>query len=450
MSNKISIIQKSLKVRLYPTSEQEDFLNKAFGCYRFAYNFRKNEKDDFYDQNIKGKSLSKEEIKETYKNFHPKTQKELCDEYTWLRDIPAITVTAALRNCEDSYTKFYKSLNTKSKRKIGFPKFKSRKENRHSFPVYMLSRACLDFDHRSIKIPKLGSTEFAHAEDKSQKWIGWYKEATPKHMTISRNPAGEYWCSILFEKQQDTFIRANLDRAIGLDFSPNSLYVNDLNETALEYEPQKQLHLKQLKHLQRNLARKKKGSKNREKARVKLARLEQHIVDSRRDYIEKETLRLVRTYDLIGIEDLNLVGMMKFSHNAKNYVDASWSTFVNKLIWKAKFNNCLVIQSDRFYPSSKTCHHCGYVNENLKLSDRVWTCPDCGKELIRDQNAATNLKDNVKSILCKDLAPFLGMEHADVMSVEDVEVIFINDELCGASYETERPNCEVGQEAPDS
>ena len=205
-----------------------------------------------------------------------------------------------------------------------------------------------------------------------------------------------------------------------------------------------------MKHLQRNLARKKSGSKNREKARVKLARLEQHIVDSRRDYIEKETLRLVRTYDLIGIEDLNLVGMMKFSHNAKNYVDASWSTFVNKLTWKAKFNDCLVVQSDRFFPSSKTCNHCGYVNPNLTLKDRVWTCPDCGEKIIRDQNAGINLKNNAKSILCKDLAPFLGMEHAEVMSVEDVEAIFINNELCGASYETERPGREVGQEATKS
>lgn len=450
MPDEISITQKSLKVRLYPTLEQKDFLSKAFGCYRFAYNFRKNEKDSFYNQNIRDKSLSKEEIKEVYRSFLPKTQKELCDEYTWLRDIPAITVTAALRNCEDTYTKFYKSLNTKGKRKVGFPKFKSRKENRQSFPVYMLSRTCLDFDHRGIKIPKLGKIKFAHAEDKSQRWISWYKEAIPKHMTISRNPVGEYWCSILFEKRQEVMIRSNLDKAIGLDFSPNLLYLNDLNETAPDYRPQKQLHLKQLKHLQRNLARKKKGSKNREKARVKLARLEQHIADSRRDYIEKETLRLVREYDLIGIEDLNLVGMMKFSHNAKNYVDTSWSTFVQKLVWKAKFNDCLVIQSDRFYPSSKICHHCGYGNKSLKLSDRVWTCPCCGERIIRDQNAAINLKDNAKSILCKDLADFLGMEHAEVMSVEGVEAIFINNELCGASYETERPSCEAGHEATES
>ena len=439
MSDKISIIQKSLKVRLYPTPEQKTILNKTFGCCRLLYNERLIEHKLWFEQN---KDLPKEERTK----FEGKLPKELREtKYGFLgEDTIAEALIQSQRNCEQAYSNFFKSLSGKRKgKKVGYPRFKKKSDHRDSFTLYQFRKNCFDFDHRYLTILKLGKTKFAHTEDKSQKWIGWYKEATPKHMTISRNPAGEYWCSILFEKQQDTFIRASLDKAIGLDFSPNSLYVNDLNETASGYRPQKQLHSKQLRHLQRSLARKQKGSRNREKARVKLARLEQHIADSRRDYIEKETLRLVRTYDLIGIEDLNLVGMMKFSHNAKNYVDASWSTFVNKLIWKAKFNNCLVIQSDRFYPSSKTCHHCGYINSELTLRDRVWICPDCGAKIVRDQNAAINLGNNAKSMLCKDLAPFLGMEHAEVMSVKGVEVIFINDELCIASYETERPDREI-------
>jgi putative transposase len=402
MFNKISTIQKSLKVRLYPTPEQKIILNKTFGCCRLLYNERLVEHNLWYEQN---KDLPKED-RSKFKGKLPKELRET--KYDFLcEDTIAEALIQSQRNCEQAYSNFFKSLSGKRKgRKVSYPRFKKKSDHKGSFTLFMLRKNCFDFDHRQLLIPKLGKTKFTHAEDKSQKWIGWYKKAVPRHMTISKNPAGEYWCSILFEKQQDNFIRASLDNAIGLDFSPSSLYVNDLNETALGYKPQKQLHLKQLKHLQRNLARKKAGSRNREKARVKLARLEQHIADSRRDYIEKETLRLVREYDLIGIEDLNLVGMMKFSHNAKNYVDTSWSTFVNKLIWKAKFNDCLVIQSDRFYPSSKTCHHCGHINNDLKLSDRVWTCPNCGAEIIRDQNAAINLKNNAKSMLCKDLTPF--------------------------------------------
>lgn len=443
MSDDISIIRRSLKVRLYPTSDQKIILNKTFGCCRLLYNERLVEHNLWWEEN---KDLPKEErIK-----FKGKLPKELREaKYPWLGEgTIAEALIQSQRNCEQAYSNFFKSLTGKRRgKKVGYPKFKKKSDHRDSFTLYMLREHCFDFDHRILVIPKLGKTGFAHAEDKSQKWVTWYKEAAPKSITISRNPAGEYWCSILFEKQQDLTVHANLDNAVGLDFSPGSLYVDDTNQVAPGYIPQKQYHLKQLRHLQRSLARKQKGSKNREKARVKLARLEQHIADSRRDYIEKETLRLVRKYDLIGVEDLNLVGMMRFSRNAKNYVDASWSTFVNKLIWKAKFNNCLVIQSDRYYPSSKTCHHCGYINHNLTLRDRVWTCPDCGAEIIRDQNAAINLKNNAKSSLAEDLALFLGVEHAEVTSMEGIEVQLTNGELYGVFYEVESEESDPSHEA---
>ena len=443
MSDDISIIQRSLKVRLYPTSKQKIILNKTFGCCRLLYNERLVEHNLWWEEN---KDLPKEE-RTKFKGKLPKELRET--KYSWLgEDVIAEALGQSQRNCEQAYSNFFKSLAGKRKgRKVGSPKFKKKSDHRDSFTLCMLRKHCFDFDHRILVIPKLGNTKFAHAEDKSQKWVTWYKEATPRSITISRNPAGEYWCSILFEKQQELVIHASLDNAIGLDFSPDSLYIDDTNQVAPDYVPQKQHHLKQLRHLQRNLARKQKGSKNREKARVKLARFEKHISDSRRDYIEKETLRLVRQYDLIGVEDLNLVGMMKFSHNAKNYVDTSWSMFVNKLIWKAKFNNCLVIQSDRYYPSSKTCHHCGHINRNLTLRDRVWTCPDCGAEIIRDQNAAINLKNNARSLLIDDLALSLGMEHTEVMSMEDIEATYLNGEISGVSYEVESEKSDLSHEA---
>ena len=147
---------------------------------------------------------------------------------------------------------------------------------------------------------------------------------------------------------------------------------------------------------------------------------------------------LVRTYDVIGIEDLNLQGMMKFSHNAKNYVDTSWYTFTQKLIWKSQFNDCNVIKSDRFYPSSKTCNHCGYVNKNLTLKDRKWICPNCGTEIIRDQNAAQNLRDNAISLLVDEITSTLGMERTEVMSMEGMEAAYCNGTLSGVSYEVEK------------
>ena len=234
-----------------------------------------------------------------------------------------------------------------------------------------------------------------------------------------------------------------LSSSVGLDFSPSSLYVDNNNNTAPNYKPYKQINKKKLTKLQRRLARKQKDSKNREKARVKLARFEKHISDSRKDYIEKETLRLVRTYDVIGIEDLNLQGMMKFSHNAKTYVDVSWHTFTQKLIWKAQFNNCIVVKSDRFYPSSRTCNRCGYINHNLTLKDRKWICPNCGSEIIRDENAGKNLRDNAINLLVDEIKSTLGMERTEVMSMENMEATYFNGMLSGVSYEVENQGSDV-------
>ena len=192
---------------------------------------------------------------------------------------------------------------------------------------------------------------------------------------------------------------------------------------------------------------KKKGSNNREKARIKLARFEKHISDSRKDYIDKATLRLVRTYDVIGIEDLNLKGMMKFSYNAKNYVDTSWYTFTQKLIWKSQFNNCVVVKSDRFYPSSKTCNHCGYINHNLTLKDRKWICPNCGADIIRDANAGKNLRDNAINLLTEEINSVLGMERTEVMSMEDMEVSLSNRMIYGVSCKVESEESNSSHEA---
>lgn len=437
-------IHKSLKVRLYPSEEQKVILNKTFGCCRFVYNKHKEEKDNFYNENIKDKNLSKKEIQELYKTFKPKTQKEFCDEFEWLREIPAITVTDTIRKCDNAYNNFFKSVSGKRKgRKVGFPKFKSRKEKNQSFSVYMLSENCLDWEHRLITVPKFKQIRFRHSEDKKGKWIEWFKDATPKNITVSKNTCGEYWCSILFEKKQDISQSINTNKAIGLDFSPNYLYINDLGESAPNFKKAKQENIKKLTKLQRCLFRKQKDSKNREKARTKLTRFENHIANIRKDYREKETLRLVRENDIIGIEDLNIQAMEKFSHNAKNYVDTSWYAFITRLEQKAKFYNCLVIKSDKFYPSSKTCNHCGYVKKDLKLSDRTWICPQCGKEIQRDQNAAKNLKDNALKILVDDMKSALLLEQEEVMPMEDMEVEICNSEIYGVSYE-------VGNQSSDA
>ena len=432
-------ICKSLKLRIYPSEEQKVILNKTFGCCRVIYNERLTEHINY--SNTYRDNPNKPKFKGTY----PRELKET--KYPWLgEDVIAEALVNSQRRCEQAYSNFFSSRKEQKKgKKVGYPKFKSKKSHKDSFTLCAIrTKGLVDFHSETVFIPKLKYTKFRIANSSlKSKWIEWFLEATPLNMTVSRNACGEYYCSIPFVREQNLEQSIKLSNSVGLDFSPNSLYIDNNNSIAPSYKPHRQLNSKNLKKLQRNLARKKKGSKNREKARVKLARLEKHIADSRRDYIEKETLRLVRIYDVIGIEDLNLQGMMKFSHNAKNYVDTSWYTFTQKLVWKAQFNNCTVVKSNRFYPSSKTCNHCGYVNQSLTLKDRTWTCPNCGTEVIRDQNAAQNLRDNAINLLVDEIETTLGMGRAEVMSTEDMEVNLLNETIYGVSYEVENQSSDA-------
>ena len=444
MSDNVSHkVHKALKVRIYPSEEQKEILNKTFGCCRVVYNARLSEHVEYYNKYKDDPNRPK------FKGTLPKKLRET--KYPWLNDntIAEALINSA-RNCESAYSNFFKSLKgTRKGRKIGYPKFKSKKQHKDSFTLYKIRKEKLvDFQARTIFIPKLKDTKFRIANSSlKSKWIQWYLEAKPLSITVSKNASGEYYCSVIFEREQDVVQNVNLSKTTGLDFSPGSLYIDNSNNPAPNYKPFKQLNKKKLRRLQRNLSRKQKGSKNREKARIKLARLEEHIANSRRDYIEKETLRLVRAYDVIGIEDLNLQGMMRFSHNARNYVDASWYAFTQKLIWKSQFNNCVVVKADRFYPSSKSCNNCGYVNHSLALSDRVWVCPDCGTEIVRDQNAGKNLRDNAINLLVDEIKSTLGLEQSEVMSMEGMEATYLNGTLSGVSYEVESEKSNLSHEA---
>lgn len=436
-------IHKALKLRLYPFEEQKITLNKTFGCCRVVYNERLAEHINYSD------TYKDDPNKPKFKGTLPKELRE--KKYPWLgEDTVAEALIQSQRNCEQAYSNFFKSRKGQRKgRKVGRPKYKSKKSHKDSFTLYQIRKESLiDFNSRTIFIPKLKDTKFRIANSSlKSKWIEWFLEAVPLSMTISKNACEEYYCSVLFEREQDLEQSIRMSNSVGLDFSPGNLYIDSNNNSAPNYRPYKQLNSKKLTKLQRNLTRKKKDSKNREKARVKLARFEKHISDSRRDYIEKETLRLVRTYDVIGIEDLNLQGMMKFSHNAKNYVDTSWYTFTQKLIWKSQFNNCIVVKSDRFYPSSRICNHCGYINHSLTLKDRKWTCPDCGNKIIRDENAGKNLRDNAVNLLVDEIKSTLGWGSSEVMSVEDMEVNLLNGMIYGVSYEVESEENDPSHEA---
>ena len=410
MSNKLvensTTQHKSLKLRIYPTEEQSQLINQTFGCCRKLYNEHLQERNEFYIENIL--PIPKEEreskSKDIYKNFKPKTEKEWKVIYPFLSEVSSTSLQQARMDCDQAFVNFFKSNNGSRKGKSGFPKFKSKKDNHQSYREPNVNENCkIFFENRIVKIPKIGKVIF---KDRAfPKWWGQVEKLCS--MTISKNCSGDYYVSILFEISPCIYKVENRKDAIGLDFSPAEMYVSSENQTGKDfgYIAQKQAHSKKLRRLQRQFARKqmvvvencpiKVSSKNREKARIKLARLEEHIANSRKDWIERESLRLVRSYDKVVVEDLNLKGISKFLRNAKNMNDTSWATFVSRLQAKGKDYNCNVIKADRYFPSSQLCSNCGFQYKHLKLSERKWTCPKCGTHHIRDVNAAINLKNYV-------------------------------------------------------
>lgn len=410
MSNKLvensTIQHKSLKLRIYPTEEQSQLLNQTFGCCRKLYNEHLQERNEFYIENVlpvKNKA-TKTEINQIYRTFKPKTEKEWKEIYPYMKEVSSYSLQQARMDCDQAFMNFFKSKNGCRKGKSGFPKFKSKKDNRQSYREPNVNgNAQVHFEGRFVKIAKIGKVKF---KDRAfPKW--WSQVEKLCSMTISKSCSGNYYVSILFEISPCVYKVENRKEAIGLDFNPSEMYVSSENQTGKDfrYVAQKQKYHKQLKRLGRRLARKqflkdpnsprKLPSKNREKARIKLARLEEHVANCRKDWIEKETLRLVTFYDKVVVEDLNLKGISTFLRNAKNMNDTSWGMFVSRLQAKGKDYNCSIIKADRYFPSSKLCSCCGWKYENLTLDIRKWTCPKCGTSHIRDVNAAINLKNYV-------------------------------------------------------
>ena len=282
--------------------------------------------------------------------------------------------------------------------KFKHPRFKSKKSNRFSYREVMISENCFDFNHRTLNIPKLKKVKF-----KLRSLPKNFIIKSVKNITVKKTPSGKYFASLCCEIEytESRYRHENQMSAIGLDWSPKTLFAADDGKTGCDYNyvAFKQKSSKKLHMLQKKMMKKQKGSKNRDKAKIKVARLEEHIANQRKDFQEKLALELVKQYQVIGLEDLDLKGIAKFLRNAKNINDTGWRNFVSMLEKKAPMFNSVVIKADRWFASSKTCSECGYVNYNLKLSDRSWTCPECGTNHVRDVNAAINLRNNALSTL---------------------------------------------------
>lgn len=361
---------RAYKYRIYPTDEQKVLFANTFGCCRFVYNWALNMKITAY-----------KERKETLGNVYliNLMKKELKAEHEWLTEVNSQSLQSALRNLDTAYTNFFR--NTKA---VGFPRYRSRKD-RQSFLCPQHCR--VDFSKSTITIPKAKDIPAVL----HRKFRGIVKT-----VTISMTSSGRYFASVLVDTdiQEKPKSAVKNNTTIGIDLGIKTLAVCSDGRT---FDNPKNLRrsLNRLVLLQKRLSRRQKGSSNRNKARIKVARLQERISNQRKDTLHKITYTLTHDSQVrtICMEDLNVKGMIRNHHLAQSVADASFGMFLTMLEYKCKWYGVNFVKIDRFAPSSKTCGKCGYVYKGLKLSDRSWICPNCGMLHDRDYNAACNIKE---------------------------------------------------------
>ena len=356
------------KYRIYPSTEQKEFFAKCFGCVRFFYNKSLSDMNEIY------KSTGK------FKNITPASYKE---DYSFLKEVDSLALSNAQLNRNTAFKSFFSH-------RSGFPKFKS-KRNDQNYTTNNQGSVKVSSNNRYISIPKCPRIRIKKHRD----FIG-----TIKSITVSLTTDNKYYMSLLVE--EETKHMEHIDKMIGLDLGLKDLIVDSNGK---KYKNHKYLTKSQTKLAkeQRKLSKMVKGSHNRNKQRIKIARLHKKIQNQRNDYLHKLSKSIVDENQVIVLEDLKVIDMEQNNKLARNISDASWSRLVSMLIYKANWYGRTVIKVPSNYPSSQLCSICGYKNPLTKdLKIRKWTCPECGTIHDRDINAARNILSKGIELLTKD------------------------------------------------
>ena len=367
---------RAIKIRLYPNKEQELKLNKVLGCYRFVYNQMLALKQKEYNENKKSLGLT-----DLSKYFHGTLLKD--EQYEWLKEQNTKVMKQSIRQMLSAYDKFFKQHN-------GFPKFKSKKDKQSAlFPLEAISKYnTFETRHISLTTP-LKNIKFRCSDlyfSRLQKYNRNIRSAT-----LSKTKSGNFFLSILIE-MEDTELEKfeHTNEQVGIDLGVKDFVITSDGEV-FENKHFFKKEEKQIKKLQRQLSKKVKGSNNRKKAQLKIAKLFERMTNKKEAYIHYVVNELLTYFDTVFMEDLNVKGMLRNHHLAKAISEVGFYKFKEILVNKALVNDKQIVFVDRFYPSSKTCSVCGYKKRDLRLSDREWVCPICGTKHDRDINAAMNI-----------------------------------------------------------
>jgi putative transposase len=358
---------KAHKIRLFPTKEQGVALSKAAGTARFAWNWALNEWESQYKEGLKP---SEGKLRKQLNSIKK-------EQFPWMLEVTKCAPQAAIMNIGKGFQSYFKSLKTKSNRKVGKPRFKSKRDAKQSFYI---DNTTNQIENGLFYVPKLKSgIKMAEQLRFSGKIMSY---------TISKD-VDRWYVSVLIDTAVQELPKTG--KTVGIDLGIKTLAVMS-DGTVIKNSRLLKQNLKKLRRQQRAFARKQKDSKNREKNRVKLSRIHRKIRLKRKDIIQQATTKLVRNYDVLVIEDLSVANMVKNRKLSRAISEIGWGMFRETLRYKCEMYGKKLIVANRFYPSSKTCSNCGCIKDSLQLSERTYNCEDCGFSIDRDLNAAINLE----------------------------------------------------------
>jgi putative transposase len=348
---------RAIKVRIYPTAEQRGLFARTFGCCRKVWNLMLADKNAHFEQT--GQSLQT-------------TPAQYKDAYPYLREVDSFALCNIQLNLQSAYANFFRD------KSVGFPQYKSLRRN----PVNSYTTNNVRIEGTRIRLPKCGLVK-ARMHRTPKDW--W----TLKSATVSRSSEGKYYCALLFEFDQEP--EPVIPRtACGLDYSSSELFVGHLGETPAYPKPYRNAQ-RRLAKMQRRRDKMQKGSNNRRKYGVRIAKQHRKVANQRKDFLHNLSAGIANRYDVVCIEDLNMRGIAQGLKFGKSTHDNGWGMFTNMLSYKLADRGKYLVKVDRFYPSSKTCSVCGSMKETLELGERTYSCERCGLVIDRDMNAARNI-----------------------------------------------------------